>query len=230
MQLLSYCLVLFGLLCSAVALFAWMPFMSKDMRLDLVGVVFLLGLGSVTYLIGVTLEKYIKPPRPKTYVLKPGDTRFIGAMLSGAARGQLIFGLTMVSLGGGFLLLFPTADEMKNSPGYPMIIVGLSLVVVVLFAAVGLMSLYASYKMRTRDAAIFRDILINTPGEVTALNVSVIQKDGAPGDVGKRFLAEIQAGPQSLTLNVSAKHLALLRQHLQVHGPQAEYRETDWAV
>ena len=190
----------------------------------------MLGLGGVTYLAGVMLEKFIKPPRPKTYILTPGDTRFIGAMLRGAARGQLIFGITMFALGGGFLLLFPTADEMKNSPGHPMIGVGISLAVVVLFAAVGLMSLYASYKMRSKDEAVFRDILVNTPGEVTALSVKVIQKGGAPGDGGKRFLAEIETGGQSLTLNVSAKHLALLRQYLQVHSPQAEYREADWVV
>ena len=80
MQLLSFCLLLFGLLCGAFALIGWLPFIERDMRLDAVGVAFFVVLGGVAYAAGAAIDRWVKPPAPKTWRLEPGNTRFIGAM------------------------------------------------------------------------------------------------------------------------------------------------------
>lgn len=231
MQLLSFGLLLFGLLCGAFALIGWLPLIERDMRLDAVGVAFFVVLGGVAYAAGAAIDRWVKPPAPKTWRLEPGNTRFIGAMLVGAARLQLLFGLSLLVLDAGWLVLtltqMPSAEDRRASPGYPMVPVVISLVFIVIFAFVALLSLYAAYRMRSPIAWHIHAVLTKAPERLTRLTITRIRKAEAPGDIGQRFLAEIHAGPEDLTIVLSAKHAALLKQYVQLHAPQATLSEID---
>jgi hypothetical protein len=48
--------------------------------------------------------------------------------------------------------------------------------------------------------------------------------------MGQRFLAEIHAGPDELTITLSDKYAALLKQYVQRYAPQATLKEIDLEV
>jgi len=85
MQLLSFCLRLFGWLCGGVALIGWLPFIQRDMRLDGVGVAFFLILAVAGHFGGAFIERRIKPPAPETDQLRADDKQ-LRAMLAESVR------------------------------------------------------------------------------------------------------------------------------------------------
>jgi len=234
MQMLAYCLLLFGWLCGAFALIGWLPFIQRDMRLDGIGVVVFLILAVAGHVAGVFFERRIKPPAPKTDQFRPADARSIAAMLKGAARAQLLFALGLLVLDGLWLWLtitqIPTAEERRTAPGYPMIAVTLSLVFIIIVALTALACLYASFRMRSPLAGRIHAVLAKTPERLTSLTLTRIHKQGAPGDVGDRFLAGIRAGPDELTITLSKKQAAWLKEYVQRCAPLTELIEDEIEV
>jgi len=233
MQLLSFCLRMFGWLCGAVALIGWLPFIQRDMRLDGVGVAFFLILAVAGHFGGAFIERRIKPPAPETDQLRADDKQ-LRAMLKGAARAQLLFGLGLLVFDGLWLWLtitqIPSAEERRTEPGYPMIPVTISLIFIVIFALTALACLYASFKMRSPSAGRLHAVLTKNPELLTGLTLTRIHKDGAPGEVGDRFLAEIRADPDELTITLSKRQAAMLKDHVQRCAPLMPLVEKEMEV
>src|SRR5215510_303128 len=121
MEEFLFALRLFGILVATTGLWAWLPFVSRDMRIDLVGSVFFVVVGTLVYLIASWIERKRSPisKKAKIYVLKPNDTRFIVKMLD---RERRIF----LALGFSFLvfvafMIFAALDGATDGMAHPQL-------------------------------------------------------------------------------------------------------------
>jgi len=228
-QLFALCTTLFGALCVAMGAVLWLPFIADDKRLDLVGVIVFVVGGSLFYLAGSWLEKRVPAETPKKFVLQPGDTRFIRAMLLRDRRNFLILGV--------FLLLFDAlAVFAVSQPGegpppahpWPIYIIGVA--TMLLIAIVGIWIVYAGFTLRDPGKTRLYEILTKTPDKVTNLTVHLYQHDYAPGTVGGQLLAAIAVDGQELRTGATEEQWALLKQYIQLHSPNAGYREIEHEV
>jgi hypothetical protein len=230
MQLLAFVFMLFGALCIAVGAIAWLPFISSDMRLDLAGVVVFVVGGSLFYLAGSWLDKKVPPAKTRSFVLKPGDTRFITAMLKRDRRIYLILGLALLAFDTVMLLVVSASAGTENEMAHPWIAMTLGFATMLLIAAVAVLFLYASFRLRNAATTRLYDVLTKTPHMVTGLTVYLIQHELAPGTLGRQILAEIHVESEKLKTGVTEEQCSLLKQYIQLHSPQAPYREIEQAV
>jgi hypothetical protein len=229
MQLFAFLLMLFGALCVGAGAIAWLPFISSDMRLDLVGVVLFVVGGSLFFLAGIWLEKRVPPAKTRSFVLEPGDTRFITAMLKRDRRMFLIMGLALLAF-DAVMLPVAWSEGIENEMAHPWVAMALGIAALLLCAAVAVLFLYMSFMLRNPSTTRLHDVLTKTPHKVTGLTVYLIQHELAPGTTGRQIRAEIQVEGEKLTTGVTEEQWSLLKQYVQLHSPQAAYREIEQAV
>jgi hypothetical protein len=226
MRVFSWSLKLFGFMLAFTSLWAWLPFVSSDMRLDATGVIFLFVVGAVCYLIGMALDKRVKPPKTKVVVLKPNDISFISKALNKQKRTLLILGLSLLIF-DILILLAATHGNEKDEP-IPVIPIILGGATILLLAGVAIVFLYKSFKMwNTNETRVYKK-LTKTPQLITGLTAYFIQKEDAPGKMGLQILAEVSIKDENLEkINVSEEQLSLLRQYVHLHSPNALYNEKE---
>jgi hypothetical protein len=229
-QVFALLLTLFGALCVFMAAVMWLPFISDDMQLDLVGVAFFVILGTLCYLAGSWLQKKVPPVKPKTFVLKPGDKKFITAMLLRDRRLSLILGLFFLAFTAVMLLVFLQPENMAFLPEYRWIEYILSGGVLLLCGFMGVGSVYLSFTLRNPSTTRLYHVLMKTPEKVSALTVHLYQHEGAPGTVGRQIVAMIQVEGEELRTGATEEQWSLLKQYVQLHNPHATYREVEHGV
>jgi hypothetical protein len=228
MTLLSDILQLAGLLFVFIGLTAWLPFFRQDMRLDLVGVIFFVVVGAVLYLLGRWLEKRIPPEKTKQFVLKPNDIRFIRAMLNRQRRINLSLGIFLLAFDALMVFAVTHGNEGQSPP--PVIIVVLGIAIMLLIGGLGILAIYAGLILKHPKRSPIYEALTKTPHLITDLTVYFLHAEHAPGKVGLQRQAELSVEGKKLKVMVTEEQLALLRQYLQLHNPQASYHEKEQKI
>lgn len=226
MRTFSWALKVFGLMMALIGLVAWLPFFSKDMRLDLTGVVLFVVVGIIIYLIGGWLEKRIPPEKTKVIILNPNDLSFITKALNKQKRSYLIAGLSLLVFDILVLLAAINGNEDEKPP--PLILIIFVIAILLLIAGVAILFLFKSFRLwNTNETKVYKK-LTRTPHLITSLTAYFIQKDDAPGDLGLQILAELSIKDEKLDkINVSKEQLSLLRQYVELHNPNASYSEKE---
>jgi len=222
--------MLFGLLIASWGLLGWLPFVSNDMRLDLVGVVLFVVGGTLIYLAASWLDKKL-PPEKKSqeFVLEPNDVGFISGMINRESRRCLVVGLFLLAgVGVGILAIAYRGDEPEAA--HPVVEMALVIGTLLLLTAVASLSLYASFKLRNTTGTSLYNLLTKTPHLVTGLAIHFIQHGGAPGRVGRQIVAELSTENEKFRIGVSEKQFSLLKQYIQLKSPRASYHEEEQKV
>lgn len=235
--LLAYILKLFGGLCVVVGAMAWLPFNSDDMRLDLIGVlVFVVG-GSLFFVAGEMarrwIDKQVLPAKPKVFVLRPGDTRFIGGMLYRDRGRYLWLGVFLLAFDALMLWAamqpaYPPRPPEAAKYGWIEYVFGGG--TLIFLAAMGCWLLFHSFRLRNPATTRLYRVLMKTPNKVTGLTIHFFQAENAPETIGRQIFAEIHVGQESVRAGATVEQCSLLRQYIQLHSPQADYREVDHDV
>jgi len=226
MRIFSWALMMFGLMLAFIGSWAWMPFVSRDMRLDLTGVVLFLVVGPSCFLLGRWLEKRIPPEKTIIPKLNPQDISFISKALIKQKRTLFILGLSLLAFDILVLLAGLNGDEDEQLP--PLIIMIFAFAVMLLILGVAMLFLYKSFKLwNTHETRVYKK-LTKTPHLITSLTAYFIQKEDAPGKWGLRIMAEVDMQGEKLDrINVSEEQLSLLRQYVYLHSPMASYYEKE---
>lgn len=216
MRLLSYCLTLFGVLCIIVG--GIMGFAggiaSPDwMALSSMGVI-----GALALLLGAGLDRLARRRKVPDYVLDPGDTRFIHAMIARAGRLQIALGLMLVP-GAGFMVL-----AFSGERGWPL--VG-GAVLLLLFAGVIGMLLYIGLRTLRQAREGVGRILVESPARVETVNFVRLRRGSSTAAYAPASFAEITAGGERINVPLNARYTALLTQYLAQRCPQAKVTEED---
>jgi hypothetical protein len=229
-EVFAFLLTLFGALCVGMGAVFWLPFIPDANRLDLVGVAFLVALGTICYFAGRWFQKKVPPERPKIFVLKPRDKKFITAMLLRDRRLFLLFGLFLLAFFAVMLPLFLQSENMTFLPEYRWMEYILGGGMLLLFGVMGVFCLYLSFTRWNPSTTRLYHVLMETPEKVSALTIHLYQHGGAPGTVGRQIVATIHVDGEELRAAATEEQWSLLKQYIQLHNPQATYREVEHEV
>jgi hypothetical protein len=234
-RMTPFFLQLLGTLFFAFALFAWMPFISTDMRLDLVGVCFFVVLGGALYLVGVWLDRKLGPWKPKPIASPtPGDTRFIARILTRERRRNLIFGIALLAF-DALIIFAERADDGGNHPAHPAIVAELFVITLMtlfelLMLALGVAGLYRALTLWNIENTEIYNILTKTPQKVTGLTRHVFLSKLHVGSRGRQIMVALNVQNKVFRLSVSAEQFVALKQFIRDHNPEATYSEEEHEV
>ena len=215
---------MFGILAAFTGLWALLPFVSKDMRLDFVGVVIFVMIGAISYFIGLWLDKRIPPEKTKAVTLDPTDISFITNALRKQKRTLLILSMSLFAFDA--LILFVVTKGSDDEKPSPPVVTFFLVVIMLLFVVVATMFLYKSIKLwNTREINVCKK-LTKSPHLIKSLTAYFIQKADAPGKFGLKISVEVVMENEKLDqIFVTEEQLSLLRQYVQLFSPRALYNE-----
>jgi hypothetical protein len=230
MRVLTFVLMAFGMFLASAGLWAWLPFVPDDMRLDLVGAIFFVVVGTLIYLAASWLDKKLPPEKlQQQFILERNEVGFISGMINRESRRYLAFGLFLLAFEAVIILAVASGGD-EPPPAHPIIVKAIFIGMLLFFTALASLSLHRSFKSRNATGTPLYNLLAKTPHLVTGLVIYFIQKDHAPGKMGRQILAELSSGNKKITIGVSEKQFSLLKQYIQLKSPRASYREEEQRV
>lgn len=220
MRLLSFCLTLFGILCIIVGFM--LGFAHGIASPDWMALSSMSVIGLFALLLGYGLGRLAERRRVREYRLEPGDTGFIRAMMTRAARIQILLGVMLIP-GAAFMVL-----AFWSERGWPL--VGGAVLLLLFAGVIGMLLTIGLRTLRQARSGIGR-ILAETPERIERVNFVRLRRGNSqdttnPGPAyAPAAFAEIAAGTDRVNVPLNEKYAALLRQYVAEHCSKAQISE-----